>query len=101
MNKKEWKAEYGAARLMIHTCCCQLGQTWHKRTIAQKRLWDICFSVIQKMHPSIGYAMFDKADCFYSIKKFKWAAKHNSRQFHAIRVKNEIDRIKRKEHNND
>ena len=86
MNKEEWKMQYATARLLIKArFYTGKAGTWNTKEPHRKAVWDITYSTIINMHPSIRYAVF--YDCekpFYNHKigkNSKWRIKANTKEF--------------------
>lgn len=95
MNKEEWRELSGAARLLMKARFARYDDNAPFRKQPQKDIvWDITYShIVGKMHPSIAYSIFNKCDQIYNLKDNKWAIKHNSTCFEAIRTKNYLAKL--------
>lgn len=83
MNKEEWKAEYQAARLLLRSS----HKGWYESgcmglSKARKRCFNLCLQVVDSLHPSINYALWEEGNFVHKpTVETSYCMRGNSRAF--------------------
>ena len=87
MNKKEFKELYAAARLIKNAA---YSRVIHNNTAIHKA-WDMSCDIIDSMPRAVSVAVWGwlsiSTSTIYSVSYNKWAIRHNSRQFGAVKCR--------------
>ena len=87
MNKQEFKEMYGAARLIKH----QAYSRGVHDNVAIHKAWDLSCDIIDAMPSAVSCAVWGwlsiSTSTIYSVSHNKWAIRHNSRAFGAVKCR--------------
>lgn len=97
VNKDEWKLQHSANRRMYQGLFAPMreGEKMPTNVDNFKVASDMMWRAVECQHPSFKYALQPNRNAVYSIATNRWAIKHNTTAFNAIRERNYINKIQR------